>query len=146
MKRSFITRSLMATLAGAIVLISPLVGTIVRAESAPIQSFPTQEFPVLQGINLTSQQQAQLVQIRTQTRSQMQQILSAEQRNQFKSALEQGLGLQQAIAAMNLTPTQQTQVREVLQNSRKQMSSVLTPEQKQQLLKNLRSQLMRGDR
>ncbi|MBW4519292.1 MAG: Spy/CpxP family protein refolding chaperone [Scytolyngbya sp. HA4215-MV1] len=139
-------RSLIAILAGALVLVSPLVGTVVRAESLPVQSFSAQELPVLQGINLTPQQQAQLTQIRTQTRSQIQQILSTEQRNQFKSALEQGQGLQPAIAAMNLTPTQKTQLREVFRNARTQMSSTLTPEQKQQLLRNLRSQLMGSNR
>ncbi|NJP10618.1 MAG: hypothetical protein HC866_15030 [Leptolyngbyaceae cyanobacterium RU_5_1] len=118
-------------------MIAPLV-TPIAVKAAPLG-----DLPVLSGIELTQQQEDQLAQARRQVRSQLEAIVSPEQRNQFKAALEQRDGLRDAIAAMNLSPEQKAQIRQVLQSSRSQFSGILTAQQKQQLWQNLRSRLRR---
>ncbi len=44
----------------------------------------------------------------------MEATLTAEQKQQFQAALEQGRGMRGAIAAMNLSPEQQTQLRNIM--------------------------------
>jgi Spy/CpxP family protein refolding chaperone len=127
---------LISLLAGGVVLLTPF--------SKPVWAQPEFNLPIMAGVELTQPQEAQLTQIRLQTRQQIQKLLPVEQRNQFKVAMEQGKGLRQAIAAMNLSPDQQTQLRSIFQSARKQMAGVLTPQQKQRLMQNLRSRIMQS--
>lgn len=84
-------------------------------------------------LELTQQQRTQMEQIHRNTRSQMEAILTPEQKQQFQAALEQRRGMRGAIAAMNLSPEQQTQLRNIMQSARTQKDAILTSEQKQQL-------------
>ena len=72
-------------------------------------------------------------QIQRNTRSQMEAILTPEQKQRFQAALEQRQGMRAAIAAMNLSPEQQTQLRNIMQAARTQKDAILTSQQKQQL-------------
>lgn len=85
------------------------------------------------GLELTQQQRTQMEQIHRNTRSQMEAILTPEQKQRFQAALEQRQGMRSAIAAMNLSPEQQTQLRNIIQSARTQKDAILTSEQKQQL-------------
>lgn len=85
------------------------------------------------GLELTQQQRTQMEQIHRNTRSQMEAILTPEQKQSFQAALEQRRGMRAAIAAMNLSPQQQTQLRNIMQSARTQKDAILTSEQKQQL-------------
>ncbi|WP_421654788.1 Spy/CpxP family protein refolding chaperone [Leptothermofonsia sp. ETS-13] len=114
------------------------------AATAWAQNNPANSLPIMTGVNLTPQQENQLSQIRNQARSQIQSILTLEQRNQFITALQKGQSFRAAIAAMNLSSSQQTQLRTVFQSARKQMGDVLTPQQKQQFMQNVRSRLMQS--
>lgn len=116
---------LMPVLAGAIAL--TVVATPLAVKAG--QNWSGQKA----GIELTQQQQNQLEQINRNTRSEIEAILTPEQREQFQAAFEQGRGMRSAIAALNLSPEQQTQVREVMLSARTQREALLTSEQKQQL-------------
>ncbi|PSB23602.1 hypothetical protein [Stenomitos frigidus] len=95
--------------------------------------------PNLSQLNLTQTQKVQLKQVYAQVRTQLDQILTVEQRQQFKAALVQGSSFQGAIATMNLSAEQKTQVRQMMQSTRPQLDQILTAEQKQQLRQNLSS-------
>lgn len=95
--------------------------------------------PNLAQLNLTQEQKAQLTQVSAQVRTQLDQILTAEQRQQFKITLVQGRNLQNAIASANLSAEQKTQLRQVMQSTRTQLNTILTADQKQQLRQSLTS-------
>lgn len=122
---------LIALVTGTVLLLTPLSAGFVNAQTDP--------FPALAGLELTQQQQTQLTQLRQQTRTQVESILTPQQREQFKATLIEKKSLQSAIAALNLTPQQTDQLRQVLQSARTQVSSILTPEQQQQLRQKIRS-------
>jgi periplasmic protein CpxP/Spy len=95
--------------------------------------------PNLSQLNLTQAQKTQLQQVSTQVRTQVEQILTTEQRQQFKAALVQGSSLREAIASLNLSAEQKSQLRQVMQSTRPQLNQILTAEQKQQLRQSLTS-------
>ncbi|XGV96431.1 MAG: hypothetical protein ACAF41_27335 [Leptolyngbya sp. BL-A-14] len=103
------------------------------------QAFAAAGLPNLAQLNLTQVQKEQLKQVSAQVRTQLSQILTLEQRQQFKAALVQGNSVQGAIATMNLSATQKAQVRQVMQASRAQLNQILTAAQKQQLRQSLYS-------
>lgn len=85
------------------------------------------------GIQLTEQQKAQMQAIREQTRSQIQAVLTPEQRQQFQAAMGSGQKRRSAFADMNLSEQQKTQIREIMRSAKSQAEAVLTPAQRQQL-------------
>jgi Spy/CpxP family protein refolding chaperone len=95
----------------------------------------------LEQLNLTEAQEDQLVQIRQETRAQLESLLSEEQRNQFKSTMEAGGSLREAIAAMNLSETQQTELRSIFSSARQEAAAVLTDDQRQQVREFIRVRL-----
>lgn len=101
--------------------------------------FAAAGLPNLAQLNLTPAQKAQLRQVSTQVRTQLNQVLTAAQRQQFKAELVQGNSIQGAIAAINLSTAQKAQVRQVMQFSRDQLNQILTAEQRQQLRQSLYS-------
>jgi len=117
-------------------LIVPLTTGLAVAKTPSTQ--PHHQFRELPGLNLTQQQQEQLDQIRSQTRSQIESILSETQRSQIRTAMQQGQGLRRAAVAANVSADQQAQIRQIFQASRQQMASVLTPEQQQQIQQYVR--------
>ncbi len=84
-------------------------------------------------LGLTDQQKNQIGEIRQKSRSQIEAILTQEQKEKFKTAMQNRQGMRGAIKAMNLTPEQNKQIRQIMQSSREQINAVLTAEQKQQL-------------
>ena len=97
-------------------------------------------------LDLTEDQQAQMATIRSNARSQIEAILTDEQRQQAEAALQADDGnLRQALRAANLTDEQQQQIRLIMESSRDAAFEVLTPEQQQQL-EQMRQQGPRGDR
>ena len=154
---------LMPLLAGAIALTLaavPLATQIVQAQSNP--GTPSQSGPrMMKGmrgmnaLNLTAEQKAQMQQIHQETKAQIEQVLTAEQRQQLEAAKSQKQAARaerhaaraqgQArpegqtrerrgpFANLNLSADQQTRIREIKQASRQQMEAVLTEEQRQKL-------------
>lgn len=124
---------LISMLAGAVVLVAPLTSMPVRAE---LQT-PTQLFPALSGVELTGEQETQIDEIADQTLSEVEDILTTEQRDQFNAALDQGEDVRSAIASINPSPEQRTQLRTVFQSARTQLADTITPEQREQILQNM---------
>jgi Spy/CpxP family protein refolding chaperone len=84
-------------------------------------------------LNLTQEQKDQMAQIRQETRSQIEAILTQEQRDKFKAAMESKQGRRAAIAAMNLSDAQKTQMRAIKESAKSKIDAILTQEQRQQL-------------
>ena len=101
----------------------------------------TELFPVLSGVELTTQQKIQLAELASNTQTQIEKIVTADQRNQFRTALGQGKGFGEAMEAMNVTPDQQRQIQGVFVSTRTQLISTFTPPQRQKILDNVRSLL-----
>ncbi len=84
-------------------------------------------------LGLSDSQKAQLKQIRQATHEQIQQIITPEQQQAFKTAMQNHQGFKAARQAMNLTPQQQSDLKALRISSREQMKAVLTPDQQTQL-------------
>ncbi|HEY9622285.1 MAG TPA: Spy/CpxP family protein refolding chaperone [Crinalium sp.] len=84
-------------------------------------------------LNLTSDQEAKMQQIRQAEREQINNILTADQRSQLQSAGTDRGGMRQAFDSLNLTDDQRSQVESIRRNSREQMDAILTAEQRQQM-------------
>ncbi|HEY9652328.1 MAG TPA: hypothetical protein V6C95_16845 [Coleofasciculaceae cyanobacterium] len=84
-------------------------------------------------LNLTQQQKDQLAQIRQQTRSQIEALLTPEQRQQYQALQENNQGRRGGLRSLNLTEEQKTQVRQIMESAKSQSQAVLTPEQQAQL-------------
>ncbi len=97
-------------------------------------------------LNLTEAQREQMRQIRDWTRSQIDQVLTADQKQQLQAAREQnkqqlqqgqrpgkgqGQG-RQKLNTLNLTDAQKERIRAIRQEARQRQEALLTPEQRQQ--------------
>lgn len=101
----------------------------------------TEIFPVLSGVDLTTQQKIQLADLASSFQTEMGKIVTSDQQNQFRTVLGQGKGFGEALAAMNITPDQQKQLQGVFVSIRTQLVSTFTPVQRQKILENVRSLL-----
>ncbi|MFQ3679168.1 MAG: Spy/CpxP family protein refolding chaperone [Pseudanabaenaceae cyanobacterium] len=84
-------------------------------------------------LNLTEAQKAQLQQLRTKHRQQMQAVLTAEQRAELEAARAEG----RRPNKLNLSDAQKEQLRSLRAQGREELLAVLTPEQ-QTTWQNLR--------
>ncbi|HYW18681.1 MAG TPA: P pilus assembly/Cpx signaling pathway, periplasmic inhibitor/zinc-resistance associated protein [Nodularia sp. (in: cyanobacteria)] len=98
----------------------------------------------MQSLNLTEAQKAQMQTIKSNTRAQIEAILTPEQKATLAAAKQARQGQRQAgqgprgqgkkgWANLNLTEQQKTQMRQIRESSKQQMQAVLTPEQRQQM-------------
>lgn len=83
----------------------------------------------LEALNLTEAQSTQIEAIRSDARSQMEAVLTAEQR----ATLGEGEPDRRAWKSLDLTDEQREQMRAIHEASHEQISAVLTEEQRQQL-------------
>ncbi|MBW4667885.1 MAG: P pilus assembly/Cpx signaling pathway, periplasmic inhibitor/zinc-resistance associated protein [Cyanomargarita calcarea GSE-NOS-MK-12-04C] len=98
----------------------------------PQQVAPAQKKDAFERLGLTDAQKTQLKEIRENSKSQIEAILTPAQREQLKTAIQSG-ERKRGFASLNLTSEQKTQIREIKQSSRQKMEAVLTPEQQEQL-------------
>lgn len=128
---------LMSLFAGAIALSAAISPIAVNAQTAAPQpsncAGATKGMGKMAGINLSAEQRAQMEQIRTETRAQIEGVLTPEQRQQWQAATQNGQRRRGAMAALNLSQAQQTQIRQIMESSRDRATAVLTPEQRQQV-------------
>jgi periplasmic protein CpxP/Spy len=127
--------------ASAIIAIS---ATTITTTSAPAQAqlaTLNELFPVLTGVDLTTQQKITLAELASSVQTQFEKIITPEQRKQFQAALGQGKGFGEALAATNITPDQQKQLQGVFLSVRTQLVTTFTPAQKQKILDNVKSLL-----
>ncbi|MBO3463781.1 Spy/CpxP family protein refolding chaperone [Aetokthonos hydrillicola Thurmond2011] len=90
-------------------------------------------------LGLSDAQKAQIKQIHQQTREQSKQVITPDQEQAFKTAMQNRQGFKAARQAMNLTEDQKSQLKQIWQSSREQINAVLTPDQ-QTKLQELRQQ------
>lgn len=124
--------SLLAGVSAAIVSFSPM--------AASAEGFRNR----FSELNLTPQQQAEIEQIQENAKSQMQNLLTPEQRQQFETLRQQGRQKGKGLRQMNLSAEQREQMRSLRQSSREQIRNVLTPEQQDQLRQKMEARRGRG--
>jgi hypothetical protein len=93
-------------------------------------------FPVLQGIELNSEQKQQLTDLSNQTLAEVRTILNAQQRVKFDRLLAQGIGLKKSLMATGLSPSQKLKLRNSLAPKQQQLEAILTSAQQQQIRNN----------
>ncbi|MGB3293035.1 MAG: hypothetical protein WBB01_08620 [Phormidesmis sp.] len=85
--------------------------------------------PNFEQLNLTEAQSSQVEAIRTEARSQIEAVLTPEQRATFDSESERG-----GMRSLDLTDEQRSQIRAIRDSSREQINAILTDEQRQTLM------------
>jgi Spy/CpxP family protein refolding chaperone len=84
-------------------------------------------------LSLTPEQKTKMAQLRQSTRTQIEQILTPEQRQKFQQIETQRQVRHQAGEKMNLTPDQKLKLKALRQANRQQFQAILTPAQQAQL-------------
>ncbi len=84
-------------------------------------------------MQLSDEQKTKFQEIRNRSRSQIEAILTPQQKQQFQVAIAQGKNLQQATKTLNLSTEQQQKIREIMRSQRQELFQLLTAQQKQQL-------------
>jgi Spy/CpxP family protein refolding chaperone len=100
-------------------------------------------------LGLTDSQKSQIEAIRRDTRTQMERVLTQEQKNQIQAQLQARQAGQQSgqrskkgFRGLNLTEAQKTQMKQIMESSQQKIQAVLTPAQQQkfqELRQNQRS-------
>ncbi len=129
----------LSLIGAAIALSLSATSLAVKAEansSSPIVVAQSREKGgAMQRLGLTDEQKAKIKEIRSSTRAEMEKILTEQQREQLKTAMQNRQGKRGAFAALNLTDEQKNQMRQVMQSQKTQIDGVLTAQQKEQLQK-----------
>jgi Spy/CpxP family protein refolding chaperone len=119
--------------AAAMALVVTPLAALAQAQQTPARpapqtpSRPTQARPRIQ---LSQEQQSKFEDIQKQARTEIEAILTAEQKQQLAAAIQSGQGLG---GIQNLSDTQKTRIMAVLQSANDKIGNILTPEQKQQI-------------
>lgn len=116
-------------IATAAIAATPLTAFAQAQTPAPAPAPPAQNQPRPR-IVLSPDQQAQFEKIQSDTLTEIEAILTAEQKAQFAAGRENGQGFG---AIQNLSDPQKTQIRTILQSFNTKIGEMLTPEQKQQI-------------
>ena len=135
---------LMPFLAGAIALTVASFPSAVKAEPSQLaQAAPNQSQakPQLAGVEITPQQQEQLAKLSRDTRAQIEAVLSPQQQEQFKTAMQSRQAPQNTFANMNLSTEQQNQLQGIMQTAQTRAEAILTPEQRQKIQQNMQQNM-----
>lgn len=84
-------------------------------------------------LKLSQQQIQEITKIRSDTRTQIQNVLTDQQRKKIQTDLQAGKNARQVFASIQFTQQQQTQLRNIMVKSQQDMENVLTPAQKKTL-------------
>ncbi|MBD1832294.1 Spy/CpxP family protein refolding chaperone [Cyanobacteria bacterium FACHB-472] len=87
-------------------------------------------------LNLNPRQESQIADIQRETRSQIMDLLTQRQKEQYRDAIQSGKSRREAIASLNLSSDKQSQLRDMMRESRSRIEGVLTPAQQRQLQQN----------
>jgi periplasmic protein CpxP/Spy len=96
-------------------------------------SGPLQKLSEIPGINLTEEQKNKLKEIQQETRSQVDEILTSEQVDDFKQAMQEGKNPPDAMKSLNLSSEQKQKMRELMVSQRGKLDDILTDEQREKL-------------
>ena len=122
--------NLLPLFTGAIALTLITTPTIVQAQSGE-----TQTQRKLAEVELSETQRTQLKEIRRNTLSQIEAVLTSEQKRQLEFSQN---GQKQQRTAMNLSPQQQTQIESIMRSAKTLTNAIFTAEQKQQIKRNMK--------
>lgn len=90
-----------------------------------------QDHPEIPGLNLTEKQKTRLEQIHENTRSQLDQILTSEQKSKLQQGMQSGENPRQLMQSLNLSQDQKDKLKQAMKSEHQQMDNVLTTKQKQ---------------
>ncbi|TAF57506.1 MAG: hypothetical protein EAZ61_01180 [Oscillatoriales cyanobacterium] len=94
--------------------------------------------PVMEGIDLSTEQYTQLYSVVDATRAQVVTVISIEQQTQFQTTLDRSGGdFEAAVKAMNLSDQQESQLEFIVQVFGFQAAAILTPEQQRIISANI---------
>lgn len=136
---------LIATIAGLALATCASLPMTAQAQQSP-PTLLEQHQALVETLNLTEQQQEAIATIRLETRSQLADLLTPQQKQTLQEGISQGQTIVEVLDALNLTPEQRSQARSVLQSSREQIGAVLTEDQRQLLRQELRERFARFNR
>ncbi|NMG11454.1 P pilus assembly/Cpx signaling pathway, periplasmic inhibitor/zinc-resistance associated protein [Brasilonema sp. UFV-L1] len=88
-----------------------------------------------QHLKLTDEQKAKIKEIRRGTRTEVDKILTQQQREQLKTALQNPQEGRRVFDSLNLSDEQKNQLRQVMQSQKTQIDALLSAEQKEELQK-----------
>ncbi|MFN6180782.1 MAG: Spy/CpxP family protein refolding chaperone [Dolichospermum sp.] len=144
---------ILSLLAGTLSLTLITTPLTVQAQDNPPLPQPDQELQArgpFKHLNLNSEQKAKMKEIHTNTRAQIDAILTPEQKNQLKTAMEKRKAERQQrqrqhqerrekkgniFQSLNLTDKQKDQIKQIHESERQKMQAVLTPQQQAQMKK-----------
>jgi Spy/CpxP family protein refolding chaperone len=92
------------------------------------------------GMDFTDEQKEKLHEVKGEVSDRMNKILTNEQQEYVKSAVEGGRNPQEVIKSLNLSRQQKEELEDVQKWQRSQLFSILTNEQKQKLRKMMQKQ------
>jgi len=101
----------------------------------------TTQFPSLRGITLSSTQEEKIMELANRTISEVETKLTAEQRQQIKTALAEGKDLRSAALSLNLSWGQKMSLRGTLQSMQSELKQILSSAQYDQLEQNVRNRM-----
>ncbi|BAY46816.1 hypothetical protein SAMD00079811_44310 [Scytonema sp. HK-05] len=114
------------------VFVAGIAAIAITAIPAVVQAGPNDGRMGGAELNLTAEQKSQLQQIGQETRSQIESLLTPQQREQLRANASQAprTGNRQAgTAQLNLSDEQIAKIKEIRKSSEERMQAVLTPEQ-----------------
>jgi Spy/CpxP family protein refolding chaperone len=123
--------------------ISALVSTVIILGATPNIShaqFPSQPPANMPGaienmpdMNFSDEQKEKLKEVKAEISDRMDKILTSEQQESLKAAMESGTNPQEAMKSLNLSRQQKKELEGVQKWQRNQLLSILTDEQKQKM-------------
>ncbi len=128
---------LLPLLAGAIAVTFATAPSIVQAQLGQAQPGEMQRQRRFAGVELTDTQRSQLIEIRSNTLSQIEAVLTPEQKRQLKASREGDKKQQNAFANINLSQTQKSQIQSIMRSSKNRSDAIFSPAQKQQIQRNV---------
>lgn len=143
----------LSLIAGTLALTLIATPFAVQAEENSSSPQPGQEWQKespFKKLNLTPEQKAKIKAIRSNTRTQIEAVLTTAQKTKLQAAMaehkaqrQQGRGKRGDIfASLGLSTEQKAKMKEIRESSKQQMDAILTPEQRaqiQQMWENMRS-------
>lgn len=99
--------------------------------------------PFFKDIDLTSEQESLIEELKSKYVPEIESVLFPEQREKFEQAIQDGLSLRKAFKSMALTPQQKTELAATMKTVPKgALFAALTPEQKKEVFMNKKEMFM----
>lgn len=87
----------------------------------------------MDNLNLSAEQKTKIEQLKTNTRTQIEAVLTPEQRQKFTAMKNDRSNMRDGWESLNLTADQKSKIQAIRQNNRQQLQAILTPAQQSQI-------------